>query len=1217
MKKIKTILIALIAVIAFNMQAFSQIALDGYIYPTEDIPENLHAETFQLSGVTGILDTVFIESLPVNGTLFLDNVFANGFYDDGEEVAIGQAISFDEFSFFFYQPYLNYNGLDSFDYSAVTDLAEYTTNIAPIDIEIMPVNDPPEAYSNTITIDMNTGYYFSVDDFPYYDADGDLLDDIEIIINNPYGMEFSLYGTAITSFQQISVADIPYIYYEPYLDEYWNNYAMISFSAIDPYGAASNEAIITIDVVPYGVVDAGPDQYLCENYATMQAVDPNPNSGYWTVIAGSGDFENISAHNSFVSNLAQGENQFIWTVDVGGEPVTDVVSIFNNSVDMYAGEDTTIYYTETPIPPTEIMLQASPPPAGGSAMWFCSDVNVTIANPYNNITTASNLQLGRTVFYWEYMGSCSDTDSIQVFVANSIHNAGSGQWSDANTWQPQTVPGMYDSVVVENGMVDIEGVNAEFDKLKIGTNGTITLKEDGELTPGLLYGHQIFIEGADGTPGTATLNIYGGGAIFVEQDIANPESQSGVVLGSSGVINIVDENLSGSSAYLYTPYLFVGTTNPALTNPNAQMFIGDGGHLEITNPLTSNKGNENGIVTVGSGGRIEIEQDIEKDAPAISVGSGGRIELQQDIEKNREGEAVIQVRGGRIELAQDIEKGNNGTVYVGSSGRIELMQDIEKNIVPSILTTPFLSIENGTVNVGVSPNKNTRGGEGIITSGAIELLQDIEKSRTNGLPNLLLGDMATVEFTENANNPNPAYFTVHSGASTTFIEGASMFSNAQTLPLLYAQAGSSVSDLTSTGLITGDVIIDVAFNANTEKLMASPTTTANSDAFANQIIKECHELDLSWTDLPANQELTVLKGYKAIFTETDTIQLTGEIVQGVQSMPLDNTLETDPSMRGWNFVGNSYMAAIDFEKITTADYDNTFYVYNPLKSNFEIYQQGGASLNGALQYAPAGQGFWVKSNLDATSPAFNLEPTNQVHDIPGLLKLEETRNVEEALILTVSNDTHSDQTMINLDDLATDGYDENLDVFKLMSFDEQVPQLFTVGQNGEKLAINSIDHLGGAEILEIPLNFISATEGEYTISVAQNGLGTTHATYFEIFDNIESTSTYILGVEETYTFYHNPSNAEERFTLRCGLWGEVEELSQTSDIYSYGKTLFVNHQSDSNAEVVIYNQLGAKVYSNTVSGKGTHRFETNLPQGAYIAKVTDANGTKSKVVVIF
>ena len=90
----------------------------------------------------------------------------------------------------------------------------------------------------------------------------------------------------------------------------------------------SNIIEIKINTVPSSVVDAGPDSTLfsLDGKYFMQAapIDHSYEDGKWTIIRGSGDFDDNTLETTGVSNLGP-DNRFLWTVING--PCTDTSSV--------------------------------------------------------------------------------------------------------------------------------------------------------------------------------------------------------------------------------------------------------------------------------------------------------------------------------------------------------------------------------------------------------------------------------------------------------------------------------------------------------------------------------------------------------------------------------------------------------------------------------------------------------------------------------------------------------------------------------------------------------------------------------------------------------------------------------------------------------------------------------------------------------------------------
>jgi len=102
----------------------------------------------------------------------------------------------------------------------------------------------------------------------------------------------------------------------------------LTVTVTDNNGCISDDEIM-IFVFDYPTPNAGPDQELNDVFkTTMEAELTSSESGEWSVVSGSGEFENINSPVSVVTGLSPGENIFIWKVTNGVCPEdTDEVKI--------------------------------------------------------------------------------------------------------------------------------------------------------------------------------------------------------------------------------------------------------------------------------------------------------------------------------------------------------------------------------------------------------------------------------------------------------------------------------------------------------------------------------------------------------------------------------------------------------------------------------------------------------------------------------------------------------------------------------------------------------------------------------------------------------------------------------------------------------------------------------------------------------------------------
>jgi gliding motility-associated-like protein len=170
--------------------------------------------------------------------------------------------------------------------------------------------------------------------------------------------------------------------------------------------------------------NAGADQELCApDFATnLQGNDPQfPAGGTWTLFSGSGTIANPNNPNTLITDLAIGENVFVWTVDNGpcADAITsDTVSVFvfdDTAPTADAGAD-----VELCTPNTSVELDGNAPIFPGSGTWTLISGAGTIADAGDPNTTVSDLEVGENIFEWTiYNGPCAlsgSSDLVSIFV---------------------------------------------------------------------------------------------------------------------------------------------------------------------------------------------------------------------------------------------------------------------------------------------------------------------------------------------------------------------------------------------------------------------------------------------------------------------------------------------------------------------------------------------------------------------------------------------------------------------------------------------------------------------------------------------------------------------------------------------------------------------------------------------------------------------------------
>jgi PKD repeat protein len=188
-------------------------------------------------------------------------------------------------------------------------------------------------------------------------------------------------------------------------------------------GCQTHDDMVVVNQMP-STPYAGNDQIICSDFATLDATAPTLGStGYWRVLTGSAEFENgdETVHNASVTNLAEGDNIFVWTTQkVDGCTLEDQVLIRNNEPsDPYAGAD----YEE--VCSSTFTLKASTPDYG-TGIWSFVQGGGNLSDPNNPEATITTLGRGTNVLRWTVsQGNCSKFSEITI-VNNTPTTANAG-----------------------------------------------------------------------------------------------------------------------------------------------------------------------------------------------------------------------------------------------------------------------------------------------------------------------------------------------------------------------------------------------------------------------------------------------------------------------------------------------------------------------------------------------------------------------------------------------------------------------------------------------------------------------------------------------------------------------------------------------------------------------------------------------------------------------
>lgn len=414
------------------------------------------------------------------------------------------------------------------------------------------------------------------------------------------------------------------------------------------------------------------------------------------------------------------------------------------------------------------------------------------------------------------------------------------------------------------------------------------------------------------------------------------------------------------------------------------------------------------------------------------------------------------------------------------------------------------------------------------------------------------------------------------------------------------------------GTVTGMASVRRFLDADRYWYVSQPITSATANVFLHTWLFTYNETGSAWNPFIEDETtpLSVMKGY-AVWTSSINPWHQGWDPMGDTTTSYNGTLNTGTIStpltkggNGWNFVGNPYPSAVDWE---AAGWTKTSLVTNSCSvwdgATYGTYTVGTGGTNGATRYIPAAQGFFVQASAAGT---LGVTDAVRTHSTQDFWKSEE--NMLTRLSLTISNGEVDDETVIYFNDEATSDLDYSFDAHKLMA--PAAPQLYTM-LTDERMAINAFNNTTQTPAVILGVNAPEA--GEYAITASN--LESFEASTPIYLEDLLTGQKINLREMSNYVFTSGEGTSE-RFVVHFAEYQGIGDNpdSEINSIYAVNHDVYVDFNSVK-GEIAIFNILGQEI-SHSAANNGLNII--SVPQGnaVYIVKVISDNTTVTKKVFV-
>lgn len=395
--------------------------------------------------------------------------------------------------------------------------------------------------------------------------------------------------------------------------------------------------------------------------------------------------------------------------------------------------------------------------------------------------------------------------------------------------------------------------------------------------------------------------------------------------------------------------------------------------------------------------------------------------------------------------------------------------------------------------------------------------------------------------------------------------------------ILGSNASSTANVLSGSGTISGNVTVQrhIPSSARRWRFLSSPVTSATLADWQNEIhitgtggatngfdatgsnaasvftydeTLITGDLNTGWTAATnITNTLTPGKGYRVFvrgsrttgrLTGAETTQdavvlnLVGTVNSGNINMNPTFTSSGTSANDGWNYMGNPYPSAIDWNQFfdNATDYTNlspVVYIYSAASNSYLSYNalsNSGTLTNGII---PSGSAFWVQAT--AASPTMTMKETYKTSSTPaGLFK---SQYADKDFRIRITKDSiNSDDVQLKYIDLASPAKDA-YDIPKMWGAEVNIA---AIGTDLSYLALQSKPFKGDGDTIK--LGVYARATGYYTLSFVN---AHEFAANLPIYLLDYGTGRIVdLRIDTAYVVYINMSDAgtygDSRFELVIG-----------------------------------------------------------------------------------
>lgn len=342
-----------------------------------------------------------------------------------------------------------------------------------------------------------------------------------------------------------------------------------------------------------------------------------------------------------------------------------------------------------------------------------------------------------------------------------------------------------------------------------------------------------------------------------------------------------------------------------------------------------------------------------------------------------------------------------------------------------------------------------------------------------------------------------------------------------------------------------------------------------------------------WTNVAADATLKATQGYILQTNKEGTITFpaSGDLAStlftpNAVTTKLDLNDAEDAAHAGWNLVGNPWQSYYDmhYSMLTSP-----ITVWNHYNSRYDAY----SLIDDEVVLAP-NQVFFIQATQNIQEIEFGTSGRQFTTEI-ARAETRSTSGSRAICNIELGMNGMTDHTRIVINENAREEYEPECDASKFFSENEDVPQIYTISNTGDRLAINERPQNGGI----VKIGFYAPCTGEMQLSFPEiPGKAT-------LTDNATGNQINVIS-GDSYQFTNDKEGFDEgRFVIALNAaTSAVDELgcNDSINIAYNGNTVRISGATGTNVTIITID--GVVEVNETINGAA----EYILPAGLHIVK---------------